>query len=167
MYNGSPPDRNKFSEKYICAFLQLPNITGIEIDPRLNSILHVSTSINMEDKSSHHLDSKDRASASKNGSSYSKILVNDLDYDIKGGTKQTSTILLSPLANTINNITANNNNLHSMASLNLNSVVGFLGMAYNDIDSDIINIKSNDNCKPKKIVTGPPADPDRVYPTNE
>jgi len=41
----------------------------------------------MEDKSSHHLDSKDRDSVSKTGSSDSKILVNDLDYDIKGGTK--------------------------------------------------------------------------------
>jgi hypothetical protein len=168
MYNGSPPDRNKFLEKYICVFLQLPYITGIEIDPRLNSISHVSTSINMKDKSSHHLDNKDRDSVPENGSSDSKILVNDLDYDIKGGTKQTSPILLPPLANTINNITANNSILHLMPSLDLDSVVGSFGMAYNDTDSDTINIKSNDNCKPMKIAKGPPADPpDRVYPINE
>jgi len=108
----------------------------------------------MEDKSSHHSDNKDRDSVSENGSSDNKILVTDLDYDIKGGTKQSSPLILSPLANTINNITDNNSNLHSMSSLDPNLVVGSFCMAYNDTDSDTIDIKSNDNCTPMKTLLG-------------
>jgi len=48
----------------------------------------------MEDKSIQHLDNMDRDSVPENGSSDSKILVNDLGYDVKGGTKQTSSIIL-------------------------------------------------------------------------
>ena len=103
------------------------------------------TSITMEDKYSKQLDNMDRDFAHEAGSSDSKILVNVLDYDIKGGTKQPSPIILSPLANTINNITDNNSNLHSMPSIDLNSVVGSFGMAYNDTDSYTIDIKSNGN----------------------
>jgi len=76
--------------------------TSIEIDPQSNGILHMSTSIKMEDKSSKQSDNMDRDFANEAGSSDSKILVNVWTMTSKEKKQQSSPIILSPLENTIN-----------------------------------------------------------------
>jgi len=141
----------------ICLFLKFYFTTGIETDPRLNSnsILHMSSSIKMEDKSSHQLDHMDSDFANEAGRSDSKILVNVLDYDIKGGTQQTSPIILSPLENTITLINNYNSNLHMIQVLFLNTLAGSLVIELNDINSNVtVNKIPNDNWKPTKTLLG-------------
>jgi len=70
----------------------------------------------------------DRDFANKAASSDSKILVNVLDYDIKGGTQQNSSIILSPLENTSININVYNSNPHLMPLLYLNTMAGSLAI---------------------------------------
>jgi len=109
----------------------------------------------MEDKFSHHLDNKDRDSVPEDRKSNSKVLVNDLDCDNKEETKQSSPIILSSLANTIDNINNKNSNLHSMPLLDLNTWVGAFGITFNDTNSNTIDIKStNHKCKPTKKLLG-------------
>jgi len=97
----------------------------------------------------------DRDFANEAGSRDSKILVNGLDYDIKGGTQQNFSIILSPLENTINIINDHNSNLHLMPLLYLNTMAGTLVIKIHEINSNASDNKiTNDNCKPTETLLG-------------
>ncbi len=149
------PPENFFLRKrhfvYFYSYIILPvyKLTHDQIE------LHMSTSITMEDKSSKQSNNMDRDFANEAGSRDSKILVNGLDYDIKGGTQQNSSIILSPLENTINIINDHNSNLHLMPLLYLNTMAGSLVIKIHEINSNASDNKiTNDNCKPTETLLG-------------